>query len=454
METNATKFIYVLIALFITCSSLFAQVGIGTTMPDASSALDINVANKGLLIPRIALTGTDDTTTIVSPATSLLVYNTVTSGSGATAVSPGFYFFDGTEWSSFSNATTNEDWSLNGNAGTNVNTNYLGTSDDQELNLATNATPRLRIDNNNFQVKAMGNGSQNRPFYTWFNDVNTGIWRKGVDQLALGAGNLEFITLSESNSNPSELIINENSDSDFDVNIKGATEDNLFVVDGSANTIGIGKSNPTSRLDVYSDSGFAINSSGRIKGIFSRSQTANIGSSGGSFILDTDASTSNGHLAEGVMAGVLVDGSIVGAYGRVYRPDNNWGVYTVNNSVALQYFTFSDRRLKTNIASLENATEKIMSLRPVTYLWDSKKHPSFGGDTRKQIGFIAQEMEEVFPELINKSSVVLPDENGNHTEEKFDAVSYDGLIPVLTKALQEQQKLIEELTARIEALEK
>ncbi len=453
MKTKTWKNSIGIILLFFAITPVFGQVGIGTTSPDTSSALDINVANKGLLIPRVALSGTNDLTTIANPATSLLVYNTAPSGSGITAVTPGFYYFDGSQWNTFSNSNTGDDWSLDGNSGTDSNVNYVGTSDSQDLSIATNATPRLRIDDNNFQIKAMGNGSQNRPFYSWDNDTNTGLWRKGGDQLGLGAGNLEFITLSESNSNPSELIINEDNDADFDVNIKGATENNLLYVDGSANAIGIGKSNPTSRLDVFSDNGFAITSSGRIKGIFSRSQTANIGSSGGSFILDIDSNPSNGHLAEGVMAGVLVDGSIVGAYGRVYRPDNNWGLYTVNNGVALQFFTFSDSRLKTNINDLESSIDKIMALRPVTYTWDSKKHPSFGGDTRKQIGFLSQELEQVFPELVNKSSVVLPNENVQNTEEKFDAVSYDGLIPVLTKALQEQQKVIEQLNARIEVLE-
>jgi hypothetical protein len=48
-----------------------------------------------MLIPRVALTGTGDATTIPSPATSLLVYNTAAAGSGTTAVVPGYYYWDG-----------------------------------------------------------------------------------------------------------------------------------------------------------------------------------------------------------------------------------------------------------------------------------------------------------------------------------------------------------------------
>ncbi|MES2774287.1 MAG: hypothetical protein V4722_08890 [Bacteroidota bacterium] len=72
----------------------FAQssVGIGTTTPNASAALDIQVADKGLLIPRVFLVNASDKTTIVSPAISLLVYNTnYTFPAGM-----GYYFNKGT----------------------------------------------------------------------------------------------------------------------------------------------------------------------------------------------------------------------------------------------------------------------------------------------------------------------------------------------------------------------
>ena len=54
-----------------------AQVGINTTTPSASSVLDIEASDKGLLIPRVALTGPIDTATIVNGnVESLIIYNT------------------------------------------------------------------------------------------------------------------------------------------------------------------------------------------------------------------------------------------------------------------------------------------------------------------------------------------------------------------------------------------
>ena len=69
-----------------------AQVGIGTSTPDASAKLEVNSTSKGLLIPQISLTGSSDATTIASPATSLLVYNTATTSD----VTPGYYYNAGT----------------------------------------------------------------------------------------------------------------------------------------------------------------------------------------------------------------------------------------------------------------------------------------------------------------------------------------------------------------------
>lgn len=72
------------------------MVGIGTEDPDPSTVLEVAGTEKGVLIPRIALTGTTDTATIASPAVSLLVYNTAAVG----GLEVGFVFWNGTEWRS------------------------------------------------------------------------------------------------------------------------------------------------------------------------------------------------------------------------------------------------------------------------------------------------------------------------------------------------------------------
>ena len=89
------------ILLFLLFStSLFAQTGIGTTTPDASAKLDVSSSNKGFLPPRVTLTSTTDISTISSPATGLLVYNT---GNNA-GLSAGYYFWNGAVWATIATA--------------------------------------------------------------------------------------------------------------------------------------------------------------------------------------------------------------------------------------------------------------------------------------------------------------------------------------------------------------
>ena len=135
-----TKLLYTLVTLFFVQMVYSQNIGINGTgaTPNASSILDLNTGNtftspngKGFLPPKLALTAINDLVTVTSPATSLLVYNTATAGSGSLAVTPGYYYFDGTKWVAFAvNGNTN--WALLGNAGTTAGTNFLGTTDNQD----------------------------------------------------------------------------------------------------------------------------------------------------------------------------------------------------------------------------------------------------------------------------------------------------------------------------------
>ena len=99
----------ILLAALLAPTFLFAQVGIGTTTINSSAKLQIDATNKGVLPPRVALTGTGTTSNAVaSPATGLLVYNTATAGSGTAAVTPGYYYYTGTQWARFLSSTTAE----------------------------------------------------------------------------------------------------------------------------------------------------------------------------------------------------------------------------------------------------------------------------------------------------------------------------------------------------------
>ena len=95
----------------------------------------------------------------------------------------------------------------------------------------------------------------------------------------------------------------------------------------------------------------------------------------------------------------------------------------------------SDVRLKENISDLEIGLDAIMALRPRKFDWKKGS----GNDGKNIRGFIAQEFEEIFPDLIDESINPAPE-----GEEPYKQIRQD-LIPILVKAMQQQQAQIEEL---------
>jgi len=94
----------------------------------------------------------------------------------------------------------------------------------------------------------------------------------------------------------------------------------------------------------------------------------------------------------------------------------------------------SDRRLKDKVEGITHGLEAVKSLNPVSYVRNDR-------DTgATELGFIAQEVDEVVSEVVNIA------------EDGYYGIQYERLIPVLTKAIQEQQAQIESLQAEVEAL--
>jgi hypothetical protein len=103
--------------------------------------------------------------------------------------------------------------------------------------------------------------------------------------------------------------------------------------------------------------------------------------------------------------------------------------------------TTSDERLKENIVGIGYGLQQISALRPVSFEW-------INSDGKTNLGFIAQEVETVIPE-----AVTTLDESMSKSINSQKMLDKDTLIPVLVKAIQEQQALIQTLTDRITALE-
>ncbi|MEL7160742.1 MAG: tail fiber domain-containing protein, partial [Bacteroidota bacterium] len=100
------------------------------------------------------------------------------------------------------------------------------------------------------------------------------------------------------------------------------------------------------------------------------------------------------------------------------------------------YTQSSDERLKTNVSNLLPVLAKVSALRPTTYSYKSD------ATDEMTVGFLAQEVREVFPELVSYSKA-----------DKLYGVNYAGFSVIALKAIQEQQEVITEQSDRIDELE-
>ena len=116
------------------------------------------------------------------------------------------------------------------------------------------------------------------------------------------------------------------------------------------------------------------------------------------------------------------------------------GNTTFSGTVTATLTGLSDLRLKRNIAPLQNSIDAIMQLKPVSY--EKKNTLASTNYSVKENGFIAQELQKIMPSLVIEGT----------DKDKLLSVNYTAIIPVLTKALQEQQNAIQEQQKQIEEL--
>jgi hypothetical protein len=92
-------------------------------------------------------------------------------------------------------------------------------------------------------------------------------------------------------------------------------------------------------------------------------------------------------------------------------------------------------RFKHNIFPIQNALQKVMQLQGVTFDWKKSEFPDRTFSDQKTIGFIAQEVEKVLPEVVQTEK----------TTEGYKAVQYDKIVALLVEAIKEQQQQIDVL---------
>jgi hypothetical protein len=104
----------------------------------------------------------------------------------------------------------------------------------------------------------------------------------------------------------------------------------------------------------------------------------------------------------------------------------------------------SDARFKTNITPIANPLQKVLALRGVHFNWNTSAFPQRMFSDKRTLGFIAQEVEKVLPEIVQTEN----------TTEGYKSVQYDKVVALLVEAMKEQQKQINQLKRELKKLKR
>lgn len=481
--------------LFIQISLSYAQVGIGTTSPNA--ALEIVSNNDGLLIPRMGLTA-KNVATVLTPTLSEIVYNTAMSGTAPNDVVPGFYFWNGTAWNELSQS--NNAWNITGNSATNPTTHFIGTTDDSDLVFKRNNTPagRIAAEGVSLGFNALANDITNNNIglgtaalglnTTGFNNIAVGKNALNANignQMSIAIGNDALLYADNRTTGRETLNIalghqalrgsgtaaNNTGFSNHAIGYQ-ALFSNTTGHNNSANGNGALFSNTTGTRNIaVGNSALYFNTTGSHNsaiGMFSlfRNTTGVRNIANGLQSLQNNTLGSD-NIAIGAALHQNTTGSNNIAFGYHTLANTTTGSYNiaigtgadipfVNGSnqirmgagnityagIQVGWSITSDSRWKSDIQSTNLGLDFINKLQPVSYFRSNDE------SKKTEYGFIAQELEAA----LNTSNAT---NNGIITigDDGMYSVRYNDLISISVKAIQEQQEIIDSQNIKIKSLE-
>ncbi|MEJ6590208.1 MAG: tail fiber domain-containing protein, partial [Crocinitomicaceae bacterium] len=153
---------------------------------------------------------------------------------------------------------------------------------------------------------------------------------------------------------------------------------------------------------------------------------------------------------------MAISGGGIGIQGVTNSPAAAWaGIFMGDIGLTGAIWNISDARFKKNILPVSSVLAKVMELKVKKYNMRADEFPGLSLNPNKsEFGFIAQELKEVFPEIVQQKAIPDPlvlNSNKQNKEmvEGYYTVNYISLVPILTKAIQEQQNQILALNEQI-----
>jgi hypothetical protein len=243
-----------------------------------------------------------------------------------------------------------------------------------------------------------------------------------------------------------------------------------IAINPNGGNVGIGTNNPTAKLNIVGGgirifNGFANNSTSRpaintstvgnyeIRGVGGGGGTTQADGGDDGFLRLSAGGGSSASAQSSIdltgysnVADMLNNIVMRTAGTERIRIDNvgNVGIGTISPTVKLQVNGdiiansiggSSDLRFKTNIRPISNALDKVRALRGVYFNWNQEEYPEKQFGSNVELGFIAQEVEKIIPEIVTKDK----------TKDEFRSIKYDKLVALLVEAIKEQQKQIDSL---------
>jgi len=116
--------------------------------------------------------------------------------------------------------------------------------------------------------------------------------------------------------------------------------------------------------------------------------------------------------------------------------------------------SLADTEIKTNVAPIPDPLRSVLALEPRAYDYKTKQFSHLQLPGGRHYGFIAEEFREVFPGMVYKKPQSYMIGKNNQRNATINAIDMESLIPVLVASIKQQQVLIDELRAEVEALKK